>query len=40
VECGFLSNYEEANLLITEEYQKKAAWAIHMGIVQFLKTLE
>lgn len=40
VECGFLSNYEEANLLITEEYQKKAAWAIHMGIVQFLMTLE
>lgn len=40
VECGFLSNYEEAGLLITEDYQRKAAWAIHMGIIQFLKTLE
>ena len=40
VECGFLSNYQEANLLITEEYQKKTAWAIHMGTVQFLKSLE
>ena len=40
VECGFLSNYKEAALLITEEYQKKTAWAIHMGIVQFLKSME
>lgn len=40
VECGFLSNYEEANLLITEQYQQKTAWAIYMGTVQFLKTLE
>lgn len=40
VECGFLSNYEEANLLITEEYQQKAAWAVYMGTVQFLKSLE
>lgn len=40
VECGFLSNHKEANLLITEEYQKKTAWAIYMGTVQYLKTLE
>ena len=40
VECGFLSNYKEANLLITEVYQRKAAWAIYMGILQYLKTLE
>ncbi len=40
VECGFLSNYEEAGLLITENYQQKVAWAIHMGIVQFLKSME
>ena len=40
VECGFLSNYEEANLLITEDYQRKTAWAIYMGILQYLKTLE
>lgn len=36
VECGFLSNSEEAQLLTTEEYQEKAAWAIHMGILQYL----
>lgn len=40
VECGFLSNYREANLLITDEYQQKTAWAIYMGIIQYLKTLE
>lgn len=40
VECGFLSNYREANLLITEDYQRKTAWAIHMGTIQFLKMLE
>lgn len=40
VECGFLSNYTEANLLITETYQRQTAWAIHMGTVQFLKSLE
>lgn len=36
VECGFLSNYKEAGLLETEEYQDKVAWAIHMGILQFI----
>lgn len=36
VECGFLSNSEEANLLITEEYQKKVAEAVHTGILQYL----
>ena len=36
VECGFLSNSQEAELLTTEEYQEKAAWAIHMGILQYL----
>lgn len=36
VECGFLSNYKEAEKLCTEEYQKKVAWAICMGIVQYL----
>ena len=39
-ECGFLSNYEEANLLITESYQRQIAWAIHMGTIQFLKSIE
>ena len=36
VECGFLSNIREAGLLTTEEYQDKVAWAIHMGILQFV----
>lgn len=38
-ECGFLSNYEEAELLSTEEYQEKIAWAIHMGILKYLNGL-
>ena len=36
VECGFLSNSAEAEKLCTEEYQKKTAWAIHMGILRYL----
>ncbi len=36
VECGFLSNYKEATLLENEEYQDKLAWAIHMGILQYI----
>lgn len=39
VECGFLSNNREAALLSDEEYQDKVAWAIHMGIMQFLVTV-
>lgn len=36
VECGFLSNYEETALLTSDAYQEKTAYAIHMGILQFL----
>lgn len=36
VECGFLSNYEEANLLCEETYQEQVAWAIAMGVIQYL----
>lgn len=36
VECGFLSNREEAEKLNSDLYQEKAAWAIHMGIMQWL----
>lgn len=35
VECGFLSNTEEANLLTTEEYQSKLAWGIYIGIMNY-----
>ena len=38
VECGFLSNYKEAELLATKEYQEKLAFAIHLGILQYIKT--
>lgn len=37
VECGFLSNQREAELLVTEEYQDKMAWAICLGIVEYCK---
>lgn len=38
VECGFLSNQAEADKLCTELYQEKVAWAIHLGILQYLNT--
>lgn len=36
VECGFLSNYEEAELLCDEKYQEKLAIAIGNGIIEYL----
>lgn len=36
VECGFLSNWEEAGLLIEKEYQEKMAWNIALGIMRYL----
>lgn len=38
VECGFLSNSAEAEKLCDSEYQDYVAWAIHMGIMQYLNT--
>lgn len=40
VETGFLTNPREAELLQTEEYQRKCAQAISDGILKFLKTVE
>lgn len=37
-ECGFLSNYEEAQLLEKEEYQEKVAEAICMGIEEYFQS--
>lgn len=34
-ECGFLSNPEEAALLVTEEYQQKVAFTLFAGITQY-----
>lgn len=39
VECGFLSNYAEAEKLGTKEYQEKIAWAVHMGVMQYINGL-
>lgn len=36
VECGFLSNPEEAALLNTEEYQQKVAMTIFSGLNNFI----
>ena len=36
VECGFLSNWKEAELLCTEEYRDKVVWAIYLGIMDYL----
>ncbi|MBQ2004584.1 MAG: N-acetylmuramoyl-L-alanine amidase, partial [Peptococcaceae bacterium] len=35
-ECGFLSNYEEAEKLLTEAYQDKIAYAICQGVLAYL----
>lgn len=34
-ECGFLSNYNEASLLASDEYQSKMAFALFAGIVNY-----
>ena len=38
VECGFLSNKEEADKLETEAYQDRVAWAIHMSVMELLSS--
>ena len=35
VECGFLSNSEEAINLQNDEYQEKLAWGIYTGIMDY-----
>ncbi len=37
VECGFLSNKKESSLLSSEDYQKKMAFAIYCGILDYIK---
>lgn len=36
VECGFLSNYDEACALTTDSYQDKIARGIYLGIYEYL----
>lgn len=38
VECGFMSNEDECNNLESDYYQEKVAWAIYIGIMQYLNT--
>lgn len=38
IECGFLSNRIEADLLTTEEYQKQIAWNICLGVSEYCQT--
>lgn len=40
IECGFLSNEKEAQLLTQSEYQDKVAWSIYVGIQQYFSQLE
>lgn len=40
VECGFLSNSKEAEELTTPLYQEKVAWAIHLGVLQYINEKE
>ena len=37
VECGFLSNPEEEQLLQDDEYQDKLAWGIYTGIMDYFQ---
>jgi N-acetylmuramoyl-L-alanine amidase len=39
VECGFLSNPQEEQLLQTDKYQKKLAWSIYIGLMKYFNTL-
>lgn len=36
VECGFLSNPEEARKLQDSDYQNRVAWSLYCGIIKFL----
>lgn len=35
IECGFLSNGKERNLLVTEDYQKKVSKTIAKGVLEY-----
>ena len=35
VECGFLSNPDEAKMLSEKDYQQKLAFSIYLGIIQY-----
>lgn len=37
-ECGFLSNSEDAQKLVTEEYQRATAEAVARGVLQYIRS--
>lgn len=39
VECGFLSNREEAEKLCDKSYQRQLAWAIAQGAMEYISTI-
>lgn len=39
VECGFLSNKEEEQQLLTDVYQDRLAWGIYNGIMDYFLAL-
>ena len=39
VECGFLSNATEKELLNDEKYRRKISWAIYLGIVDYFNSI-
>lgn len=40
VECGFLSNSKEEQLLIDETYQEKIAWSIYIGVMNYFSEID
>lgn len=40
IECGFLSNQEETELLKTDNYQDKLAWSIYIGIMDYFENIK
>jgi len=37
VEAGFLSNMDEAQMLSSDEYQSRIAWAIYVSVMKYLE---
>ncbi|MEZ0537946.1 N-acetylmuramoyl-L-alanine amidase [Caldicellulosiruptoraceae bacterium PP1] len=40
VECGFMSNHEELNLLCKEDYQNQLAYSIFKGCLKYLESVK
>lgn len=40
VECAFMSNPAEAELLTQDDYQERVAWAIYLGIMQAVNAMD